>query len=69
LQAPEGRSRVWALQLLPFDTAGDEILSGTIDDFQNVPEKYTVSKECGLDAVEDELDTLQVAMDDDEPNS
>ena len=47
--------------------ARDEILSGTIDNLQNIPENYKVSKENGLEAFEDELELLGVEMDD-EPN-
>ena len=45
----------------------DEILSGTIDGLQNVPKKYKISKENGLDAFEDEPELLDVDMND-EPN-
>ena len=46
----------------------DEILSGTIDNLENVPERYKVSKENGLDMIEDEPDLLDVDIDD-EPNA
>ena len=38
----------------------DEVLSGTVDDLKNVPEKYKVSKESGLDAFEEEPDFCDV---------
>ena len=40
----------------------DEVLSGTIDCLKNVPEKYKVSKESGLDAYEDDPDLFDVDM-------
>ena len=46
----------------------DEILSGTIDNLENIPERYKVSKESGLDTIEDEPDLLEVDIDD-EPDA